>query len=369
MSNTLDQYAFGHAPYPGTQATSVPAAPASVVSRDTQGDRNMRDAEPGREDIESTRFPTGDPTPPSDPLLPASTLAHQLDLTPGPQRGVSFDARLEKPPKYGGKRDRDACKVWLNRMRMHLLSEQVLGGVTYREGQKVVLASSFLEKEALHWHVLYFIQAVYPEQTQHVSTFEDWAALLQRRFQDVRTQETRRDEWDSLKQTGTAANFAQRIESDALHLSPAPTPADMLLLFKRGLKPAIRARIESLPDDFLPKSFHGYAEFADKQERELKANRLRKDSDTKSSSKPQKFKTHLDSESADKDEDGDTIMGGLNSIRPDLSTEKRTEWMKDCRARNLCFKCGKENHKADACKNPFKGKSKGKKKEGKEKSH
>jgi hypothetical protein len=108
-----------------------------------------------------------------------------------------------------------------------------------------------------------------------VSTFEDWAALLQRRFQDVRTQETRRDEWDewdSLRQTGTAANFAQRIESDALHLTPTPTSSDMQLLFKRGLKPVIRARIESLPDDFLPRSFHGYAEFADKQERELKAN-------------------------------------------------------------------------------------------------
>src|SRR5436853_5402824 len=98
------------------------------------------------------------------------------------------------------------------------------------------------------------------------------------------------DEWDSLIQTGTAANFAQRIESDALHLTPASTLNDMLLLFKRGLKPAIRARIESLPDDFLPKSFHGYAESADKQERELNANRhtisFRKESDKKFSSKP-----------------------------------------------------------------------------------
>lgn len=141
-----------------------------------------------------------------------------------------------------------------------------------------------------------------------MSTFEDWAALLQRRFQDVRTQETRRDEWDSLKQTGTAANFAQRIESDALHLTPAPAPtsSDMLLLLKRGLKPAIRARIESLPDDFLPKSFQGYAEFADKQERELKANRhtisFRKESDKRSNSKPRN-KTYLDTESAEKDED------------------------------------------------------------------
>jgi hypothetical protein len=35
ISNTLDQYAFGHVPYPGTQATSVHPVPASVLSRDT----------------------------------------------------------------------------------------------------------------------------------------------------------------------------------------------------------------------------------------------------------------------------------------------------------------------------------------------
>jgi len=330
----------------------------------------MHDAGTENVGVRAIRHPTEElpsqngPTPPS--TIPTS--GHQLDLTPGPQRGVSFDARLEKPPKYGGKRDRDSCRVWLNRMRMHLLSEQVLGGVTYSEGQKVMLASSFLEKEALHWHVLYFIQAVHPTQTQHVSTFEHWAAMLQRRFQDVRTQETRRDEWDALKQTGTAANFAQRIESDALHLTPAPTPADMLLLFKRGLKPAIRARIESLPDDFLPKSFHGYAEFADKQERELRSNRLRKEPDKKSSAKSSS-KSSSNSESTDKNGDGDTIMTDLNSIRPDLSFEKKAEWMKDCRARNLCYKCGKEGHRADACENPIGGKGKGGKKKGKGKSH
>jgi hypothetical protein len=38
-------------------------APASVLSRDTQGDRNIRDVEPEREDLESTRFSTGNPTP------------------------------------------------------------------------------------------------------------------------------------------------------------------------------------------------------------------------------------------------------------------------------------------------------------------
>jgi hypothetical protein len=119
----MEQYAFGHIPFPG----AAPPPPA-------------------------TRHPTEEPTSQNGPTPPSTvpTTAHQLDLTPGPQRGVSFDARLEKPPKYGGKRDHDACRVWLNRTQMHLLSEQVLGSVIYSEGQKVMLASSFLEKEALH---------------------------------------------------------------------------------------------------------------------------------------------------------------------------------------------------------------------------
>jgi len=129
----MDQYAFGHIPFPGT----APPPPASVASRDSQGDRNMRDAGLDNPDIGVTQLPADTSTAPGDPTPPSTipTSAHGLDLTPGPTRGVSFDARLEKPPKYGGKRDRDACRVWLNRMRMHLLSEQILGGVTYSEGQ------------------------------------------------------------------------------------------------------------------------------------------------------------------------------------------------------------------------------------------
>ena len=166
----MDQYAFGHTPFPG----SAHLPPASVASRDSQGDRNIQDAGLEPSDARATRHLTEEPTSQNDPTPPSTipTSGYQLDLTSGPQRGVSFDVRLEKPPKYGGKRDRDACRVWLNRMRMHLLSKQVLGDVTYSEGQKVMLASSFLEKEALHWHVLYFIQAMHPAQTQHVSTFE-----------------------------------------------------------------------------------------------------------------------------------------------------------------------------------------------------
>jgi hypothetical protein len=146
-----------------------------------------------------------------------------------------------------------------------------------------------------------------------------------------------------------------------------PTDNDMLLLFKRGLKTEVRARIEALPDDFLPKTFHGYAEFADKQERELQANKrsisFRNRANKQSGSKPiQNYKAPESTETTERDADGDTPMTELYSIRADLSPEEKREWVKDCRDRNACFKCGKEGHRADSCK------SQGKKKSGKGKS-
>jgi hypothetical protein len=281
------------------------------------------------------------------------------DPNSGPQRSVTLGVRLEKPPKYGGKRDRDACKLWLSRMRMHLWNEQTFGGTEYNDGQKIAIASSFLEKEALHWHMMKFLPGVPTGLPQSVNSFEEWATVLQNRFQDVRAQQTRRDEWDSLIQVGTAANFAQKIESDASHLTPTPTADDMLLLFKRGLKPEIRARIEALPDDFLPKSFHSYVEFADKQERELQANKrsisFRRDSKRTGSKSSQgqgqgNRQNPPNAETTEMETDGDTPMTGLDSIRAEHSQEEKDEWTRDCRDRNACFKCGKEGHKAYACK-------------------
>lgn len=264
---------------------------------------------------------------------------------------------------YGGKRDRDAVKVWTNRMRMHIDSEATLSNRPYTDAQKIALAASFLEKEALDWYILYFIQHKDHENIAPILTdFERWAKALQHRFQDVRTRQTRRDAWDALVQTGSAANFAQRIESDAMYLEPSPTEDDMLLLFKRGLRTDIRARIESLPDDYVPQGYHAYTLFADKQERELQSNRLqslnRKGYEphpkTKTSSKfpfnhGQRHHTNQSNQHWKKDVDGDTVMT-LNALRPARLKEDQDKWFSECRERNACFKCGKEGHKANVCK-------------------
>ncbi|KAK5312823.1 hypothetical protein LTR93_011171 [Exophiala xenobiotica] len=62
---------------------------------------------------------------------------------------------------------------------------------------------------------------------------------------------------------------SQAIQLKRMYPKPLPSDADCLLLFKRGVKPAIRDRMEFLPDTLLPKSFVPYMEYADKMEREL----------------------------------------------------------------------------------------------------
>src|SRR5271156_231061 len=87
------------------------------------------------------------------PQGPFDTNPSQNQTDPLPSAPVetrvetSFEhkTRLQKPPMYGGKRDRDAVRVWVNRMRMHLDSEATLSNKPYTDAQKIALAASFLE--------------------------------------------------------------------------------------------------------------------------------------------------------------------------------------------------------------------------------
>ena len=252
---------------------------------------------------------------------------------------------LEKPPKYAGKRTNDAAKIWLQRVELYLTQRGVVQNAIMDQYQRILLAASFLEKEALNWHLL-----VFNSTTALLITYEDWARSLAFRFRDVRTQQTRRDQWDALIQGGSAGAFAQRIQTDAMHLVPNPSEYDMLLLFKRGIKDEIRERIERLPDDYLPTDYAGYTAFADKQELELNANRAGADRRKSKRTNQQRNATPATPAQSEpnKDADGDTEMQ-LNTIRADALKVEKDEWFSRCRSRDACYNCGKEGHKGAEC--------------------
>jgi hypothetical protein len=143
--------------------------------------------------------------------------------------------------------------------------------------ERIALITSYLEKTAGTWWNLVYDEAINQGQDEALVLY-DWLVFedtFLNQFKDVRTQEQRRDEFDSLRQTTTVQNFRQDIDSRRLYLDPRPTDADCLLLFKRGLKKPIRDRVDLVPDTILPSEWDSYVAFADKCEREVMANKYR----------------------------------------------------------------------------------------------
>lgn len=226
---------------------------------------------------------TAGPAPPDLPVpgyaVPAQATPSTTDKgSAGPWEALRSlqPLGLKEPPKYSGYREGDAAKVWLIQVERWLEAREVLSHRTLPDRERIALVTSYLEKQAAAWWNLTY-QASKDDPTGYppYDRWEAWKEAFSIQFGDVRTQEQRRDEFDSLRQLSTVQAFRQAIEARRLYLNPRPTDADCLLLFKRGLKAHIRNRIEIVPDTLLPDNYLDYVAFADKSEREYLASKNR----------------------------------------------------------------------------------------------
>ena len=185
-------------------------------------------------------------------------------------------AGLKEPPKYLGFRESDAAKVWLIQVERWIEGRETLAHRRLPDPERIALVTSYLEKQAAAWWNLTY-QAAKDDPVKYppIERWDEWKIKFTEQFSDVRTQEQRRDEFDSLRQLSTVQAFRQAIDSRRLYLNPRPSDDDCLLLFKRGLKPHLRNRIEIVPDSVLPKGYIEYVAFADKSEREYLATKNR----------------------------------------------------------------------------------------------
>jgi hypothetical protein len=319
MSSDIDMADVHHNPFGVTPSSSNPSNRFEEYS------------------LESGTLPGAIPGPVRPiPPVPGPPSANSLTLDDLARLITGRDSSIEKPPKYDGRRDRDRCRTWLLRVKIWIQGKESLSGRSFTVEQKIFLVGGLFEKAALDWWTLAY-EGIQNSSRPNWDTYEQFTKEFQEFFGDIRTQETRRDEFDSLTQTGSVASFYHRIKADAIYLDPQPTEADCLLRFKRGLKADVRKRLDILPDNLIPKPFDEYAMYADKCERELHANSHRKQFRTSEISSHPK--------GALRDADGDVIMT-LNAIsKMKLSKEEYT----DLRARNACFLCKKEGHQRKDC--------------------
>jgi Retrotransposon gag protein/Zinc knuckle len=218
------------------------------------------------------------------PPLPANTSASDLSqevLTPSNSLGSILDRLSEPrtdvklinpPPKYKGERRHDAAQVWLRKFSTYLDGLEATTRRSYKSDKKVriSLATNLLEGPAAQWW-----ESTRQEQKgfDTFDTWEDFEKDFLTYFGDIRTADQKRDAFAMLVQTDSVSAFYTKIKMAALDLDHQPDEIAMKDLFRRGLKPAIRARIQSVPDDLVPQEFEKFAQFAIKCEQEEAANR------------------------------------------------------------------------------------------------
>jgi hypothetical protein len=289
------------------------------------------------------------PGPPSGPSsIPVlGRQPYETALQPGALVGL-HDRQIDKPSKYDGRRENDACENWLQRVRFWFNCQETISKIALQQDQRVAMAGSLLTGNALNWFLIVLGQNKPDEDQPLWTNFEEWASLLEAQFGDIRTQETRRDYFDSLQQRKTVVEFYNLIQAKEIYLDPRPSAYECLRLFKRGLKPDLRASIELLPDSVVPQDFDGYAKYAMKREHELYKNKHRL-----IAPRPTHNRTQGQASPLRRDIDGDTIMtlDALNLKRPGKVASKadHDKFIAECREKNLCFGCGSEDHRRTAC--------------------
>lgn len=289
--------------------------------------------------------------------------------TPTNSSGLDFQGMIglplnliEKPPKYSGERENNACKIWLTRVDTWLESLEAVMNRTLHDPVRISLATGQLKDNAYRWWTQIQESIRSGKIPSPWTTYLGWKTTISDYFADIRGQARLRDDFDSLYQTSSTSAFYQKINSERLYLDPEPSDLDCLVLFRRGLKPHVRQRIQTLPDQFVPSTFAKYAEFAIRCEQEYTDNRRQNASNH--SGKPIR---HLSRHPAPivttptrKDADGDIEMS-LNANRfgkPKTPAER--ERVKKCRNENLCFTCAEPGHHSKDCPKRPKGKKPGK---------
>lgn len=258
--------------------------------------------------------------------------------------------QLKDPPKYSGKRENNACQQWISKIRNYFHLAALTYGKERSDQYKIWFAGQFLVGSAAVWW-----RALVDREAARLSelTFDAWIQELRDLFGDYRTEDTRRDRFDSLRQgRKTIAEFFGDVEDAAQLLLNTPTDAEKLRVFKRGLDAHIRQRIEIVPDESLPSKFNDYVKHASKMEREVQLNKQKNNRGFWTGPQQPRYSATP----VDVDGDGDTVMnplrsrGPLRNGKPRKNSDALSEWRRKCREGDLCFNCGKVGHRREDCK-------------------
>jgi Retrotransposon gag protein len=242
---------------------------------------------------------------------------------------VKTQLPLIPPPIYKGERKDNACEQWCMEMHSFMRRYETLTGKFLTNGQAVEYISQYFADAArTWWTTLIFNVKQGILNAKKPATENELYSKLQENFGDIHSAERRREKYESLKQTGSVQDFANKLKHTVLFLDPIPPAYEILRRFQNGLRSDIRAKMDEFHGDI--KTLDEYIHKADDIDRtmyRLKQSERRKDANQSP-------------------ERGRSYAMGSQVPSPKTDPEGYKTW---CKNNKACFNCGSKKHRVKDC--------------------
>jgi hypothetical protein len=220
---------------------------------------------------------------------------------------------------------------------------ETLTGKSLSNEQAVEYISQYFSDAALTWWTTLVFnaqQGIPGMDVQKPTTENELYIKLRENFGDIHSVERRREKYESLKQTGSVQDFANKLKHTVLFLDPIPPAYEILRRFQNGLRPDIRAKMDEFHGDI--KSLDEYIHKADDIDRtQYRLKQAERKQDT-----------------GQTPEHGRSYAMGSPVPSPKTDPAGYKTW---CKNNKACFNCGSKQHRAKDC--PKKAGSNGKESE------
>jgi Retrotransposon gag protein len=241
---------------------------------------------------------------------------------------------LIQPRQYKGERKDNACEQWCMDMHSFLRRFEILTGKFLVDEQAVEYISQYFADAALTWwtNFLFNIQQGIVEAKKPANEAELYDQL-RKSFGDIHSVERRREKYESLKQTGSVQEFANKLKHHVLFLDPVPPAYEILRRFQSGLKPEIRAKMDEFHSDI--KTLDAYINKADDIDRtQYKLKQAERKDERK------------DKEKESSKDKGRNYALGSSIPSPKNDPDGYKQW---CRNNKACFNCASKKHLSRNC--------------------
>jgi hypothetical protein len=280
---------------------------------------------------------TGNPVPNGEATVPPSHAS---------EAEYAFRLRVQVGDlrKYNGDRPNDAALFWTKEAALWLRRYKELTRANISETQGIHLLADGLEGKAKNWWLQRQAAADEGFEILPISV-EGFLADVRQEYQELQAEESRRDRYEKLTQTGTVQAFVSKIRDVVIHLNPRPSEYEMLRHFRKGLREDILFEMETHYSHIT--EYNAYirqANSIDLAFQRIKDIKRKSDRNKTGSQQSNSRSTAGRSDAPDKPARVYTIGSPIPSKKRDPEGFKT--W---CRSNNACFECGGKDHKATNC--------------------